>query len=82
MAHKPFKMTTDPIVVQKNAPCQSCESTIANPTVRIKTITSTIILNTMRGVKFPLEKRKKNRISCRLSRDIFLKQLPQIHKNI
>lgn len=60
MAHKPFKMTTDPIVVQKNAPCQSCESTIANPTVRIKTITSIIILNTMRGVKFPLEIRKKN----------------------
>lgn len=80
MAHKPFKMTTDPIVVQKNAPCQSCESTIANPTVRIKTITSTIILNTMRGVKFPLEKRKKtNKLQVK-SRYIFKTITPNSQK--
>lgn len=53
--HLPFKTTTDDIVAQKNIPGQSAELTIANATVTMKTITSMMILHTIRGVKLPLK---------------------------
>lgn len=55
-------MTTDPIVVQKKIPGHSCESTIASPTVTMNTITSIIMLHTMRGVRFPLKTTETNEL--------------------
>lgn len=55
-----FKTTIDAMVIQKNAPGQSCVSYIASPTVTMKTITSIIILHTIRGVKLPLKNQIKS----------------------
>lgn len=50
-----FNTTTEVIVIQKNVPGQLVESAIASATVTMKTSTSTKILKTIRGVKFPLK---------------------------
>lgn len=50
-----FNTTIDAIVAQKNTPGQSAELTIAKATVTINTITSMMMLHTIRGVKLPLK---------------------------
>lgn len=49
-----FRITTEPMVIQKKAAGHCDESVIANATVTIKTNTSIMILHTMRGVALPL----------------------------
>lgn len=50
-----FRTTTEPIVIQKNDPGHWDESVMANATVTIKTITSIMMLHTIRGVALPLQ---------------------------
>lgn len=50
-----FKITMDPIVTQKKMSGHSLVGIMANPTVTIKTITSIIMLHTIRGVRLPLK---------------------------
>lgn len=47
-------MTTDSIVIQKNAPGHSDELSMASATVMMNTVTSVRMLNTMRFVMSPL----------------------------
>lgn len=59
-----FKTTTKTIVIQKKAPGHCAEFAIASATVTIKTSTSIKILKTIRGVRFPLKKKKLVKLSC------------------
>lgn len=56
-----FKITTDAIVIQKKGPGHPTESIIANATVKMNMRTSTMMLQTIRGVRLPLHISNKSK---------------------